>query len=176
LLNKERMDVVLKCRKCGTENQKGNKNCSMCGGSLIKQKWLVIAIVGFVLCLVSVVVWLVNILGQDTTGYDEQINMGQRYIIEEKYPDAISAFDKAMQIDAKRKEAYYGKAKAMANDDAMTVEKAENIVDVLETGYENTGDAKMLEYTEELADIIEENGFKDVAEAMRGEREVVSEE
>ena len=170
------MDVVLKCRKCGTENQKGNKNCSMCGGSLIKQKWLVIAIVGFILCLVSVVVWLVNILGQDTTGYDEQINMGQRYIIEEKYSDAISAFDKAMQIDAKRKEAYYGKAKAMANDDAMTVEKAENIVDVLETGYENTGDAKMLEYTEELADIIEENGFKDVAEAMRGEKEVVSEE
>jgi|GEM_PF-3832655 len=74
--------------------------------------------------------------GDTTDPYEQQIQLGYKYLSEMDYEQAIIAFDKAISIDAKRDTAYIGKADtylAKGGDDMIA-----NIDESLKVGYEVT--------------------------------------
>ncbi len=105
------------------------------------------------------------------SSYDEQIDLGYSLINDGKYEEAIIAFDEAIEIDEKKPKAYYGKTEAMAHDENMNGEVVDEIVEVIDTGYKKSGDAGLIDHMENVAVIIEENGFTEEADLMREEQE-----
>ena len=66
----------------------------------------------FVLLLALVVALGLLGCGQKTSTWEEQYDLGVRYLSEGNYEEAILAFNAAIEIDPKRPEAYVGLAKA----------------------------------------------------------------
>ncbi len=95
---------------------------------------------------------------------EEYLDLGKKYLLEQKYEEAIVAFTKVIEIDEKATEAYLGLAEAYA-----WTQDYEKAVDTLKQGHERTMDSailamqegyeKYLEYPEafqELARLLEE--------------------
>ncbi len=72
--------------------------------------------------------------------YAEQIDLGRRYLTEQKYEEAIVAFGKAIEIDPRKPEAYLELAEAYTAFDEY-----EKAAVVLEEGYKVTKDEKIAE-------------------------------
>ena len=73
-----------------------------------------------------------------TSEFDEQISLGEKYLKEENYDEAIAAFKKAIEIDPNNPEGYINLADAyLAKGDTQ------NAISALETGYERTGSEKI---------------------------------
>jgi len=104
-------------------------------------------------------------------GYGDHVKLGYKYIGEGKYEEAVVEFDKAMEIDEKKSDAYYGKAEAMANDPEMNEEKALEIIDVLNIGFEKSGDKGLIDFNKTVAEIMEKKGFIDEAQVVLKEYE-----
>lgn len=67
--------------------------------------------------------------------WQEQYDLGVRYLEEGNYEEAIIAFTAAIEIDSKRTEAYVGLA-----DLYLAVGDVESAISILEQGYKITGD------------------------------------
>lgn len=76
--------------------------------------------------------------------YQEQMDLGNRYLLEQDYEAAIVAFSKAIEIDPRQAESYLKAAEAYAG-----VGDYENAVLVLQQGYEFTGDERIAKKKEE---------------------------
>lgn len=74
-----------------------------------------------------------------------QLELGNRYLEEMDYEQAVVAFTKAIEIDPMNTEAYLGLSDAYAGLGDM-----EQAISVLETGYELTQDERLRERLEEL--------------------------
>ena len=73
-----------------------------------------------------------------TSEFKEQISLGEMYLSEENYEEAIFAFKKAIEIDPNDPEGYIKLADAyLAKGDTQ------NAISALETGYERTGSEKI---------------------------------
>ena len=70
----------------------------------------------------------------ETLGWQEQYDLGMRYLAEGNYSEAIIAFTVAIEIDPKQVEGYLGLSNAYSA--SGEIEKA---IEVLRTGYEATG-------------------------------------
>ena len=100
--------------------------------------------------------------GQDAQGtWQEQYDLGMKYLSEGSYPEAIIAFTAAIEIDAKRPEAYVGLADVYIEQGDW-----ESAKKVLISGYEATEDEKI---KERLAQIDAEQSDTDHAEAVVSE-------
>lgn len=138
------------------------------------KRWKVI----FFLCLLAI---LLAAGCRKEMSAEEYLDLGKKYLLEQKYEEAIVAFTKVIEIDEKATEAYLGLAEAYA-----WTQDYEKAVDTLKQGHERTMDAailamqegyeKYLEYPEafqELARLLEElEGEEDTFrlwEYMRGE-------
>lgn len=85
------------------------------------------------------------------TQWQEQYDLGVRYLSEGNYEEAIIAFSAAIEIDPKRPEAYLGAAETyIAKDDIEAARK------VLEDGLEVTGDQSI---ADKLQEILDSSGF-----------------
>ncbi len=71
---------------------------------------------------------------------EELLELGQRYLLEENYEEAVVAFEKAIALDEKCVDAYVGAADAYVG-----LDKTDEAIRVLEAGYENTQDEGLLE-------------------------------
>ena len=63
--------------------------------------------------------------------YSEYIDLGNKYLLEENYEEAILAFEKAIKIDAKSTEARVGAAKAYIGNDEL-----DKAIEILEEAQE----------------------------------------
>ena len=72
---------------------------------------------------------------EDTPTWQEQYDLGLRYLEEGNYEEAILAFTAAIEIDSKQAEAYVGLA-----DLYLAVGDVESAISILEQGYKITGD------------------------------------
>ena len=78
--------------------------------------------------------------------WQEKYDLGMRYLNEGNYQEAVIAFEAAIEIDAKRPEAYLGAAEAyIAADDIDAA------IAILEKGYEATGDQGIGNKLEEIS-------------------------
>ena len=77
--------------------------------------------------------------------WQEQYDLGVRYLSEGNYQEAIIAFTAAIEIDPKRSEAYAGAAEAYAAAGDL-----ESALAILQQGYEATGDSGLEEQMAQL--------------------------
>ena len=88
---------------------------------------------------------------ETATTWQEQYDLGVRYLSDGNYEEAIIAFSAAIEIDPKRPEAYLGAAEAyIAKDDIEAARK------VLKDGLEVTGDQSV---ADKLQEILDSSGF-----------------
>ena len=90
-------------------------------------------------------------------GWQEQYDLGMRYLTEGNYEEAILAFTAAIEIDPKQPEAYIGAADAYELLDDL-----ENAIKMLETGYDATGDENIAKQLQELLEQLEESKDKNL--------------
>ena len=79
------------------------------------------------------------------TTWQEQYDLGVRYLSEGNYEEAVIAFTAAIKIDSKHPEAYLGLSDAYTEQGDIA-----NAVKVLERGQEQTGDQTIQERLEQL--------------------------
>lgn len=106
----------------------------------------VLVIVNIALLVVAaVLVCLILGVGQKNKlpSWQEQYDLGIRYYSEGDYDAAILAFRVAIDLDPARPEAYQGAAQAY-----IALGDEEAAAEILEEGYENTGDETMKEWVE----------------------------
>ncbi len=113
---------------------------------LLTRKWLIIFGVAAIALLCAIVIY--NSL--DAKRLQSQMELGQKYLEELDYKQAVIAFENVIAIDAKNVEAYLGLAETY-----MGMKNAEKAEEVLEQGAESTGDARIIEVLERLKDMKE---------------------
>lgn len=82
--------------------------------------------------------------------FEEQMDLGNRYLLEQNYEAAVVAFGKAIEIDPRQAESYRKMAEAYVG-----LGDYENAVLTLEKGYEFTGEESLREYQEEVIQMKE---------------------
>lgn len=100
-------------------------------------------------CLSITMVWIVVLLtacGQSAEAqWQEQYDLGLRYLSEGNYEEAIIAFTAAVEIDPNRAEAYLG-----ISDCYVAVGDAYAAIDILESGFLETNDDPLQEQLAQL--------------------------
>lgn len=90
-----------------------------------------IAIASIIVIFIAVIVKKTN----NQKRFDEQMNLGNRYLSEENYEAAVIAFNKAIEIDPRNVESYSKAAQAY-----IGMGDYEGAIQILEKGIMNTGD------------------------------------
>ncbi|MDO5291837.1 MAG: hypothetical protein Q4F05_03710 [bacterium] len=98
---------------------------------------LVIAIIVAVICFGGLATVVVG-NAKTKADVEKQLSLGDRYLDELNYKQAILAFEKAIELDDKNVEAYKKLARAYKED-----EQIDKAVDILWEGYKHTGDASL---------------------------------
>lgn len=82
--------------------------------------------------------------------FEEQMDLGNRYLLEQNYEAAIVAFSKAIEIDPRQAESYRKMAEAYVG-----MGDYEKAILTLERGYQYTGEESLKEYQEEVLQMKE---------------------
>lgn len=101
------------------------------------KKWGIIG--GVALILIALIVGI-RIYNSPKNRLSRQLDLGNRYLEEQNYEQAIVEFDKAVAIDPMNVDAYLGKAQAYEG-----MSDLENALETLWTGYDQTGDEQIRE-------------------------------
>lgn len=111
----------------------------------MKQKSLIMGIGILLLCIVFAVS-MILITGKSNRQkqWEEQLNLGNRYLMEQDYESALVAFNKLIEIDPKNAEGYLKVAEAYVG-----LKDYENAVEILNKGYQETGDGRLEKMKEE---------------------------
>ena len=97
------------------------------------------------LLIIALMIGLVGCGNDATLTWQEQYDLGVRYLSEGNYEEAIIAFTAAIEIDPKRAEAYEKAAEAYVG-----LGDLENALAILDSGFEATGEESLRQKREEL--------------------------
>ncbi len=111
----------------------------------MKSKLKIIIPVGIALIAIALAFVFIRFAPTKTTDIGTMISTAQQYLTEQKYEQAIAEFRKIIEIDPKNADAYIGMAKAY-----IGIGDTDKAIEVLEDGYEQTNDDRILEMLEEL--------------------------
>ncbi len=112
---------------------------------------IVLLMIGILAVLIAAVSGILMYLNSDAVQLQKQLDLGQKYLEEQNYEQAIVAFDKAIGIDPMSVEAYLGKADAYES-----MGDYEMALETLQEGYDRTGDERLMEAIEKLKPTLEE--------------------
>lgn len=145
------------CRECGSKLNKGARFCNACGtkinveaaesDSLIsakkKKKGVVIAVSIMVVLLILgiLLVSLTVFGGADKIRVARLCSLGDRYLSELEYEQAVVAYEAAIEIDPKAEDAYIGLADAY-----IGLGDYESALEALDRGIEETNSRKLKDY------------------------------
>lgn len=151
----------MKCRECGTKLAKGAKFCGICGtkvevefeesNSLIaakrKKKGAVIAVSASVVFLIlgTLLIYLTVFGGADKIRVARLLDLGDRYLSEMKYEQAIAVYEEVFEIDSKVENAYIGLAEAY-----IGLDDYESALKALDRGIRETDSERLKEYRDEV--------------------------
>lgn len=108
-----------------------------------KKKKVMCFIIMMVIFLLALIIGI-NIYNMSSNRVSRRLDLGQKYLKEQNYEQAIVEFDKAIAIDPMSVEAYLGKADAYIGLGDLT-----SAVDTLQTGFDLTGDERLKEKLDE---------------------------
>ena len=93
--------------------------------------------------IIAAVIVLLLYINSDTARINHQLELAQRYLLEEDYEQAIAAFEIIIEIDPKNVGAYLGLAEAYVSADELG-----NAVRTLEKAAEQTDSEEVLDMLE----------------------------
>ncbi len=108
-----------------------------------KKIWPIILIV-----IIATAAGVILFNNTDTARFRKQLNLGQRYLSEMKYEEAVVAFNQAIEIDPRSVDAYLGLADAY-----IGLGDEEAALAALKAGYEVTGDERLKERIDEMEQV-----------------------
>lgn len=111
-----------------------------------RTKWI---IVGIIIVILAALISGYAIYNTPANKLSRQLDLGNCYLEEQNYEQAVVEFDKAIDIDPMSVEAYLGKAKAYESMDDIDM-----ALQTLEEGYDLTGDERLKEKTSEIENEI----------------------
>ena len=184
------------CSKCGKDNSESAKFCRFCGNSFVisdsekhqktefemkkkKPIFLWVGIVAVIVLSVTAVLVFSISRGADKEAYGEKIDLGRKYLLDMNYEQAILAFEDAIKIDPKKKDAYLELAAIYEKEGKL--DEAISILEKAEKNIENENDkGKIIEirrkienekkeatpntsnYTDETIDSSNQNDYEDI--------------
>ena len=98
----------------------------------IKRKRIII-IIGIEAVMIAALIIFLFYINSDTVRINRQLELAQRYLLEEDYEQAVAAFEIVIEIDPKNVDAYLGLAEAY-----VSVDELKNAVRTLEKAAEQT--------------------------------------
>ena len=107
------------------------------------KKRMIIMIIGIEAVIIAAVIVLLLYINSDTVRINHQLELAQRYLLEEDYEQAIAAFEIIIEIDPKNVDAYLGLAEAYVSADELG-----NAVRTLEKAAEQTDSEEVLDMLE----------------------------
>lgn len=102
-------------------------------------------ILGVIVVILIALVVGIAIYNTPANRLSRQLDLGNRYLEEQNYEQAIVEFDKAIAIDPMSVEAYLGKADAY-----IGLGDLQSALDTLQTSYGLTGDERLKEELDEI--------------------------
>lgn len=136
----------------------------------IKKKTITV-IIGIEVVIITVMITFLFYMNSDTVKINRQLELAQRYLLDEDYEQAIVAYEIIIEIDPRNVDAYLGLAEAYA-----AVDDLENAVKILEKAAKQTDSdeilAMMENYTAEIeqreqqAALIETEVMQETVETM----------
>ncbi len=99
---------------------------------------IMLIIIAILAVLIAVVAGILMYLNSDAVQLQRQLDLGQKYLEEQNYEQAIVAFDKAIGIDPMRVDAYLGLAEAYE-----CLGEYGLMAQTLKEGYDRTGDERL---------------------------------
>lgn len=110
---------------------------------MITKRKLITIIIGIEIVMIVAVIVFLFYHNSDTVKINRQLELAQRYLLEEDYEQAIAAFEIIIEIDPKNVDAYLGLAEAYVSADELG-----NAVRTLEKATEQTDSEEVLEMLE----------------------------
>lgn len=111
-----------------------------------------ICIAGGILAVLIALIVGIGIYNTPSNRLSRQLNLGNRYLEEQNYEQAIVEFDKAIAIDPMSVEAYLGKAEAY-----IQMGDLPSALETVQTGYDLTGDERLKVKTDEIQAQLDQN-------------------
>ncbi|MCR5726493.1 MAG: tetratricopeptide repeat protein [Lachnospiraceae bacterium] len=169
------------CTNCGKKLENGANFCSGCGERVVtvddvipeevkevgtgylntemkkrRPVYLWIGIIAVILVTAVVITTVVIVSGAKKSEYDEKMDLGRKYLLELDYKQAALAFEEAIKIDPKKKDAYIELAE-------VYVKQGENekAILILESAKEKIDDENERKKVDEKKDEIEKIINKD---------------
>lgn len=149
------------CSECGSKLDEGTKFCGVCGtkvdevfeesNSIIsakkKKKGIVIAVSTAVVLLIlgTLIVSLTVFGGADRIRVERLCSLGDRYLSELEYEEAIVAYEAAIEIEPKTEKAYIGLADAY-----IGLDDYESALKALERGIRETDSERLEDYRDDV--------------------------
>lgn len=126
-----------------------------------------ICVAAIVVVIVVTITGIIMYNTSDTENLKRQLELGQKYLLETNYEEAIVAFNLTIEIDPMNVDAYLGLAEAYLG--LGDIEGAKN---ALNDGYEITDDERIKEYIDEMKSNSEEvteftdSGFEETVDNL----------
>lgn len=115
------------------------------------KKKIILAVIGLEAVVIAGVIAFLFYINSDSAKINRQLELAQRYLLEEDYEQAIAAFEAVIAIDPKNTEAYLGMAGVYTQIDDLT-----SAVQILERGSKRTESAEVVEMLEATSAEIEQ--------------------
>ena len=153
----------MKCSNCGSELEENAKFCNFCGQPIKRKehtktkRLLIVSISLLALCIVSTLGGLIFNSVKRTHIYRDNLSLGNQYLLEMDYDNAISAFSEAIFI-SKREEALVLRGDAYVGKAQILQEKAVNAEDWHDTENLLNSEAEILSLAEADYKAAEEAG------------------
>ena len=135
----------------------------------MKNKKIWISITTLLIIATAVVTGILLYNTSDSVKFQKQIDLGQKYLSEMNYEEAIVAFNQAIKIDPMSGEAYWGLADAY-----IGLGDTDTALEILLEGYDVTRDERLWEYLEKLEE--EKDRLEDEKDRLEDESEPNREE
>lgn len=129
-----------------------------------------ILLITLVVIVIAVIAGIILYNNSDTVKLKKQLDLGEKYLAEMNYEEAVVAFNQAIEIDPRSADAYLGLADAhlgMGDEEAAFA--------ALEAGYEAIGDERLKERIDEMRAAAIEREREAAEAAAEREREAAEE-
>ncbi len=109
------------------------------------KKKIIIFFSCLVVILLAVIIACLVYLNHPVTKYKEQLALGEKYLKELDYEEAVAAFQAAIEIEPRNADAYLGLADAY-----IELGEVEKALEILEQGYDETGSSELNRYLKKI--------------------------
>ena len=112
-----------------------------------KKKWILPVIIGVIAVLLAVILVTIIAVSSPKRAYQKQLDLGEKFLTELDYENAILAYEEAIRINPRGPEGYLGLADAYVG-----IEDYDKALEVLQEGYRITGSEEIEKRIQELSE------------------------